>query len=409
MCNRKDHLHRKCKTHSPKFTTGKGGTQWHKKKGKASAIKKTEDGSSTSSNEVSDDESTVEVYTLKCCVKKAKTKCDKVPEIMLGVKLNGLDVNMEVDTGAAVSVIPRLLFNKLKKIGTKLHKTNVILKTITGDQIPVDGVSNVTVKVHGQKIEKMPIYVVRSEGPALFGRDCLKSVKLNWKELNINMVNLSTGKRSKLDELLHRYKEVFSNKLGKDKNIKARIWVSENARHIFFKAKTVPYALRDAVNAKLKKLESEGIIEKVEFIEWAAPIVPVRKGDGSIRLCGDFKVTVNRYVMNPEHPMPDPDELYQRLNGGKLFSKLDLSQSYQQVKLDEESRKYVTINTPLGLYRYTWLPYGISCAPQLFQTLMDQILQGIPCGCNIDDISLTGKNNDEHLHNLERVLERLED
>ena len=135
--------------------------------------------------------------------------------------------------------------------------------------------------------------------------------------------------------------------------------------------------------------------------------MPVRKGDGSIRLCGDFKVTVNRYVMNPEHPIPDPDELYQRLNGGKLFSKLDLSQAYQQVELDESSRKYVTINTPLGLYRYTRLPYGISCAPQLFQSLMDQVLQGLPCGCNIDDISITGKNDDEHLHNLERVLERL--
>ena len=105
--------------------------------------------------------------------------------------------------------------------------------------------------------------------------------------------------------------------------------------------------------------------------------------------------------------MPDPDELYQRLNGGKQFSKLDLSQAYQQVELDEASRKYVTINTPLGLYRYTRLPYGVSSAPQLFQSLMDKILQGLPCGCNIDDICLTGRDEEEHLRNLERVLERL--
>ncbi|XP_064085209.1 uncharacterized protein K02A2.6-like [Macrobrachium nipponense] len=259
---------------------------------------------------------------------------------------------------------------------------------MTGEKIEVVGICYVTMEVHGHRVEEVPLYVVQGNGPALFGRDWLHFAKFDWKNLAVNHLHSGILKTSKLEELLRKY------------------GVRKDAKPIFYKARTVPYAIRDAVNAELKRLELDGIIEKVDYSEWAAPIVPVSKDNGSIRICGNFKVTINRYVENPEHPMPNPDELYQRLNGGKTFSKLDLSQAYQQVELDEESRKYVTINTPLGLYRYTRLPYGVSAAPQLFQSLMDQVLQGVPCGCNIDDISLTGRTEAEHLHNLEKVLER---
>ncbi|XP_064088405.1 uncharacterized protein K02A2.6-like [Macrobrachium nipponense] len=196
-------------------------------------------------------------------------------------------------------------------------------------------------------MEEVPLYVVQGNGPALFGRDWLHFAKFEWKKLAVNHLHSGILKTSKLEELLRKYGDVFDGELGTAKNIKAHIHVRKDAKPIFYKARTVPYAIRDAVNAELKRLELEGIIEKVDYSEWAAPIVPVSKDNGSNRICGDFKVTINRYVENPEHPMPNPDELYQRLNGGKTFSKLDLSQAYQQVELDEESRKYVTINTPL--------------------------------------------------------------
>ena len=125
-----------------------------------------------------------------------------------------------------------------------------------------------------------------------------------------------------------------------------------------------------------------------------------RLTDLFVYLCGDFKVTVNRYLENPEHPMPHMDELYHKLNGGEKFSKLDLSNAYKQIELDEESRKYLTINTPLGLFHYTRLAFGISCAPQIFQSMMDKVLQGVACACNMDDISLTGKDDPDHLYNI---------
>ena len=83
--------------------------------------------------------------------------------------------------------------------------------------------------------------------------------------------------------------------------------------------------------------------------EWAAPIVPVPKKNGDIRICGDFKVTVNPVLDVHKYPLPTTEGLFASLAGGEKFSKIDLSQAYQQMILEEESRPYVTINTHKGL------------------------------------------------------------
>ena len=118
-------------------------------------------------------------------------------------------------------------------------------------------------------------------------------------------------------------------------------------------------------------------------------------------------MTVNKSLEIYHHPLPRPDELFAALIGGVKFSKIDLTQAYQQMILDKDSRVYVTINTHLGLFRYTRLPFGIALAPAIFQRTMDTILQGLPhVQCYIDDIIITGSSEEEHLHNLEEVLKR---
>ena len=150
------------------------------------------------------------------------------------------------------------------------------------------------------------------------------------------------------------------------------------------------------------------MIEKVPFSEWAAPIVLVPKADGKVRICGDYKVTVNPVLDVDCHPLPKPQELLATLAGGKKFTQLDLSSAYLQLELEAESRNYVTVNTHLGLYRYTRLPFGIASAPAIFQRSMDSILQGIPSViCYLDDLLITGASDQEHLQNLQQVLSRL--
>ena len=98
----------------------------------------------------------------------------------------------------------------------------------------------------------------------------------------------------------------------------------------------------------------------------------------NIRVCGDYKITINPYLVVDQHLLPKLEELFSSLSGGQKFSKIDLSHAYQQMVLKEDSRKYVVINTHKGLYRYTRLLFGIASAPAVFQRTMDTILQGVP-------------------------------
>ena len=107
----------------------------------------------------------------------------------------------------------------------------------------------------------------------------------------------------------------------------------------------------------------EGILEPVQYAEWAAPIVPVVKSDQSVRICGNFEQIINVASQVDRYPWPKMEDLFAMLSGGQIFSKLDLSQAYQQVLLEDVSRDLVTIYTQKGLFCYTRLPFGVSSAP----------------------------------------------
>ena len=85
---------------------------------------------------------------------------------------------------------------------------------------------------------------------------------------------------------------------------------------------------------------------------WVSPIVPVLKKGGSIRICGDFKVTVNQVLQVDQYPLPRIDNIFAALAGGRKFTKLDIIQAYLHMPLDEDSKKLLAINTHKGLYEY---------------------------------------------------------
>lgn len=88
----------------------------------------------------------------------------------------------------------------------------------------------------------------------------------------------------------------------------------------------------------------------MSYSEWATPIVVVPKPERKLRLCGDYKVTINQVLEPDEYPLPRPEDLFTALTGGNKFTKLDLREAYLQMELEEESQKYATVNTHQGLY-----------------------------------------------------------
>lgn len=130
----------------------------------------------------------------------------------------------------------------------------------------------------------------------------------------------------------------------------AHLKLKKNATLRSFKPRPVPFTLKEKIAEELKRLERIGVLEKVEFSDWTTPIVPVLKPDCTVRICGDYMVTINPALDVPEYPMLTAEELFTQLNNIQSFSKLDLSSTYPQVLLDEESRQYVTIKTHLGLF-----------------------------------------------------------
>ena len=334
--------------------------------------------------------------------------------VMVEVQLNGRAVRMEVDTGAAVSVMSLSCFERVRGSGQKLQKSELKLKTYTGEIVTPEGVGEVSVEYRDQSLE-LPITVVNGHVPNLMGRDWLSRLKLKWEELFPQRVPVQKLEVSQsVAGLLKEFPEVFTDKLGCLRDFKVQIPVAEDVKPMFCKARPVPYAMRARVEEELDKLEDQGVWRRVQYSKWAAPIVPALKDSkdplGPIRICGDYKMTVNKAAQLDAYPIPNTVDQLAMLAGGEKFTKLDLSQAYQQLELDENSRELLTINTHQGLYQPSRLQFGIHSATGIFQREMDRRLYKIPfTKVRVDDILISGRNDTEHLSNLRAVLTKLKE
>ena len=280
--------------------------------------------------------------------------------IELNVDVQGETISMELDTGAAVSLISEKTYNQFFS-DVSLKKSTVKLKSYSGEDIPVVGLMEVLVK-YNQQEETLPILVVKGDSCSLFGRNWFSRITLDWKDIRQVMNN-------SLKTALDRHSAVFQERLGKLKDYKAKIILDPHATLRFCKARPVPYALKTKVEEELDCLPAEGIIEPRQFADWAAPIyiVPVLKGVQTVRICGDFKQTINQASKLDKYPIPRIEDLFAGLAGGTCFSKLDLSKAYLQIPLDNEAQAIAVINTHKGLYQFNHLPYGVSSTPGIFQ------------------------------------------
>ena len=199
--------------------------------------------------------------------------------------------------------------------------------------------------------------------------------------------------------------------MGKIRDVQVKLHMDENAIPIFKKARPVPFAIEERYNEELEKLEKQGIIQKVEFSEWASPVVPVVKPNSNkIRICGDYACTINKHLISDVYPLPSLEDIVNKIGYGEYFTKLDLSQAFHQFMLHPDSRKYTTINTKRGLFEYLRLVFGITPATAICQRYMENLLRGVPGQVvRVDDVLITGISDEDHLKNMRVVLEKFKE
>ena len=328
-----------------------------------------------------------------------------VPPLTYTLKVNGKVVEFEIDTGSGVTIMSRSaaehLFGQVAYTSSsqKLH-------TYAGHQLEVVGRLNVTVS-HGRRRRKLPLYVINGAGPNLLGRAWLKQLDIAIPRIN----NISYSATSRLQQIIDKHTAVFQPGLGELKGQKVHLSVDPTTQPVFCKPRPVPFALRDRVNDEIDRLVKLGVFRPITHAQWAAPLVSVLKSDKrSIRLCGDYKVTINRAAQADQYTMPSADGIFARLAGKRLFAKLDLSEAYTQLVLDDESQLLAAVNTPKGLFAVTRLPYGTSASSQIFQRELDRLLGHVTHAATyIDDIIIGGEDEIELLQALDTVLTILEE
>lgn len=236
-------------------------------------------------------------------------------------------------------------------------------------------------------------------------------------KVNENSVDIpGVVKGSAIDRICQRHKSVFRGTLSTraadvtpmEINTREGAEIPSTMRE---RLRPVPLAYRDEVERQLREMMLAGVIEEVRDAEHYSQLLVVRKKDGSLRLCVDYR-GLNSITVRNKHPIPLIKDIVTRLRGQRVMGVLDLSQGYWQAPLSESSKKWTTFATPAGMFRFRRVAFGLCNAPTYFQSAIQREvlgdLHGSACLVYIDDILILGKSEEEFLKNLEAVLARLE-
>ncbi|KAL1435107.1 hypothetical protein MTO96_011271 [Rhipicephalus appendiculatus] len=224
---------------------------------------------------------------------------------------------MEVDCGSDVWILTEETFRRLQQCNGELILTDF---------------SSTVVDYHLSPVNVM--------GPC--------NVHVEYKEFaGLLTVRCLPGKKLTADSALSEFSEVFEEGLGNYVGTPVSLHLDPNIQPVRLKARRLPFAIQPKVE-ELDRLVQQGVLEPVTQPTWETPILTVLKSNGDVRICGDYKSTINKALKQHPYPIPVVSQLLSSLSGGKCFAKLDLAQAYQQLCVDEASADVQTIATHRG-------------------------------------------------------------
>ena len=251
--------------------------------------------------------------------------------------------------------------------------------------------------------------------PAKSARIWKEEISSTENEVINKMVNdlpdeLTDQQRTEVRELLVRNRNILSTSeydIGRTDLVEHRIDTGDH-RPIRQPLRRHPFQHSDYIKDETNRMLAHGIIEPAAS-PWASNIVLVRKKDGTLRFCIDYQ-KLNSVTYKDSYPLPLIDNCLNALAGSSWFSTLDLRSGYHNIPIAEEDKDKTAFVTPGGCFRFTVMLFGLTCAPSVFQRLMDIVLCGLSyltCLVYLDDIIVFGRSSEEQLARLDEVFGRL--
>lgn len=228
--------------------------------------------------------------------------------------------------------------------------------------------------------------------------------------LDVHTDGLTEELKIQLQTMLANYKDVFAYtpaQLGRCSIVKHTIDTGNHPPIRLRSYRTTP-TNKDEIDKQIKEMLDNDVVAP-STSPWASPVVLVKKSDGSMRFCVDYR-KLNQITKKDSHPLPRITEALDALGGARYFSTIDLRSGYWQVEMDADSKEKTAFITHNGLFKFNVLPFGLCNSPGTFQRLMTHVLRGLEwdiCLVYIDNLIIFSRSFDEHLLRLEQVFKRL--
>ncbi|KAK3715036.1 hypothetical protein QZH41_002685 [Actinostola sp. cb2023] len=248
---------------------------------------------------------------------------------------------------------------------------------------------------------------------------CLKELESDEKTdvssdfacpVDLSNIDCTNEQRLKLYDLLRKHADLFAKEdedLGYTETVKHKIRTVDD-EPVCQPYRRIPPNQYQEVREHIKKLLDRNIIRE-SYSPFASPIVLVRKKNGSLRLCVDYR-KLNEKTVKDAFPLPRIEESITSITDAKWFSTLDLASGFNQVAMDTEDRPKTAFSCPFGLFEYNRMPFGLKNAPSTFSRLMQRCLSDmvyVLLLVYLDDIVVYSGTFEEHLERLEKLFNRL--
>ena len=350
--------------------------------------------------------------------KKTNTRCTKL------VLVNNLTVGKHSEQVVMLKAPRKKHQIAATTMVTPIHKTtqsglvfgNTLSKPNDDGHVMATVINPTTVPIHLDKgcpvALAMPVTTVAAQLPdhAKTEEDSSPEALPSHVEALIENANLSHDESERLRAVLQRHANVFAPPTGPTtitSEVQHEIDTGDE-RPIRLRTRRLPIAQQELATEEVNKMLKSKVIEESDS-PWAAPIVLVKKKDGTVRFCVDYR-KLNSITRKDSYPLPNIDDTLASLAGAKYFCALDLASGYWQVPLSETAKPKSAFVTKDGLFQFKVMPFGLCNAPATFERLMERVLKGhlgTRCLVYIDDVIVFGPDFTSTLNNLDIVLQAL--